>query len=179
MADEQVQIDAKQFVGFYKAVSKIDSEIKKALRKEMMQKTAPIVEEVRQAALAIPASREAGSTRKKKGQALGLRASLAAAAKADFNGTSKGGVVKIKISSTRFLAVSGRTNRSLPYYVEGRRKRAWRHPVFGNTEVWVEQQKHPFLGVTVMKHKQDFTNAVQKAVDETMQALDSVIQKAD
>lgn len=179
MAEEAVEINAKEFVGFYKAVSKIDSELKKALRREMVSKTAPIVEEVRQAALAIPASRDAGSTRKKKGQTLGLRASLAAAAKADFNGTSKGGVVKIKISSTRFLSVSGRVNRSLPYYVEGRRKRAWRHPVFGNTDVWVEQQKHPFLGVTVMRHKKDFVNAVQGAVDETMKALDSVIQKAD
>lgn len=178
MADEQV-LDAKAFVGFYKAVSKIDPQIKTALRRHIMSKTAPIVEEVRQAALAIPASREAGSTRKKKGSSLGLRASLAAAAKADFNGTSKGGVVKIKISSTRFLSVSGRENRSLPYYVEGRRKRAWRHPVFGNTEVWVTQEKHPFLWVTVSKHKQEFVNSVQSAVDETLQALDSVIQKTD
>jgi hypothetical protein len=39
MADEQVQIDAKAFVGFYKAVSKIEPEIKKALRKHMMEKS--------------------------------------------------------------------------------------------------------------------------------------------
>jgi hypothetical protein len=177
MAEDAVEIDAKAFVGFYKAVSQIDPELKKALRKELMKQATPIVDDVRQAALAIPASREAGATRKKKGTTLGLRASLAAAAKADFNGTGRGAVLHIRISGTRFNSVSGRENRSLPYYMEGRRKRAWRHPVFGNREVWVQQEKHPFLGVTVMKHKDEFINAVQASVDETLQALDSVIQK--
>ena len=177
MADEAVQIDATEFVKFFKVVSQIDPEIKKALRKHLMDKAKPVVEEVRQAALSIPSSRSAGETRKKKGASLGLRASIAAAVKSDFNGTRRGAVVHIRVSKTRFLAVSGRENTSLPYYMENRRKRPWRHPVFGNREVWVEQDKHPFLAVTVFKHKQEFVNSIQAAVDETLAALDSAIQK--
>ena len=174
MADDAIK--AEEFVKFYKAVSQIDPELKKALRKHLMSKVAPIVEEVRQAALAIPSNREVGGTRKKKGQTLGLRASLAAAAKADFNGTGRGAVVHIRISKTRFQAVSGKENRSLPHYMEGRRKRPWRHPVFGNKEVWVEQSSHPFLGVTVWKNQDKFIKGVSDSVEETIQALDTAMK---
>lgn len=173
---EQIEIDASQFVSFYKAVSKIDPELKKALRKQLLSKTEPIVNDVRQAALSIPASREAGMTRKKKGVSLGLRASIASSVKSDFNGTGNGAVVNIRVSRTRFMAVSGKAG-SLPARMEGRGR--WRHPVFGNKNVWVQQKSHPFLWTTVMKHQQEFIDAVSSSVDETMQALDSVIGKAE
>jgi hypothetical protein len=174
---EEVKIDATEFVKFYKAVSQIDPEIKKALRKHLMETAKPIVEDVRKAALAIPSSRGTGETRKKKGQSLGLRASIAAAVKSDFNGTGRGAVVHVRVSRTRFLAVSGRENVSLPYYMEGRRRRPWRHPVFGNRENWVEQDEHPFLAVTVFKHKEAFMKSMENAVDETLAAIDTAIQK--
>lgn len=171
---EQPTIDPKEFVKFYKAVGLIEPEIKKALKKNLMSKTAPIVEDVRQAALAIPSSRQSGGTRKKKGSSLGLRASLATAVKADFNPTGRGAVVHIRVSRTRFIEVSGR-KASLPYYMEGRRKRDWRHPVFGNRENWVVQQSHPFLAVTVFKHEQQFINAVEESVAETLRVIDEAI----
>ena len=52
--------------------------------------------------------------------------------------------------------------------MEGRRKRAWRHPVFGNRENWVEQKSHPFLAVTVLPHKMQFAGEVTKALDDAL-----------
>jgi len=184
---EEVRIDATEFVKFYKAVSQIDPEIKKALRKHLMSFAKPVVDDVRQAALSIPSSRETGGTRKKKGESLGLRASIAGAVKPDFNGTGRGAVVHIRVSKTRFLAISGRENFSLPYYMEGRRRRPWRHPVFADkgakggswAGAWVEQDEHPFLAITVFKHKDAFHKAMEDAVDETLAALDTAIQKQE
>jgi hypothetical protein len=174
---QQFEIDAKEFAVFYKAISMTDPELKKSLRKRMLSLAKPIVDDVKQAELGIPSKRgDVEHTRKKKGETLGLRASLAAATKADFNGTGRGAVLHIRVSSTRFVAVSGRT-RTLPYYMEGRRKRIWRHPVFGNRENWVEQQKHPFLNVTVFKHEKEFVNQVNKAVEDTLDYIDSKVKK--
>ena len=169
MADE-FTIDSAEFKAFYKAMTKVDPEVKKSIRKRLMDAAKPIVEEVKQAELNIPATREAGETRKKKGATLGLRASLANATKADFNGTSKGAAVHIRVSTTKFMAASGRP-RTLPYYMEGRRKRAWRHPVFGNREVWVAQSSHPVLAPTVLQHKEKFAKEVTEAVMDALQAV--------
>lgn len=171
---EQVKIDAKEFVEFYKALAQVDPELKAALRKRLIAFAKPVVEEVKQAEREIPSNREIGEKRKKKGESLGLRASLAAATKADFNGTGRGAVLHIRVSSSRFMAVSGRP-RTIPYYMEGRRKRAWRHPVYGNRDVWVEQTKHPFLNVTVFKHQAQFINEVARAVEDTLAQIDSKV----
>lgn len=172
----QLEVNAKEFALFYKAISMTDVELKKALRKRMMALAKPIVDDVKQAEKNIPSHRgEVGQTRKKKGEHLGLRASLAAATKADFNGTGRGAVMHIRVSGTRFMAVSGRP-RTIPYYMEGRRKRDWRHPVFGDRETWVKQSSHPFLNVTVFSHQRDFIDSVSKAVEDTLSYIDSKVK---
>lgn len=173
MADE-IKVDSKEFTEFYKVLSKVDPELKKAIRKRLIAFAKPVVEEVKQAERSISSNRQAGQSRKKKGESLGLRNSLAAATKADFNGTGRGGVVHIRVSSSRFITVSGRP-RTLPYYMEGRRKRDWRHPVFGNKEVWVKQTPHPYLYNTVYTHKDSFEKAVGQAVEEALQVIDNKV----
>lgn len=174
---QQFEIDAKEFAVFYKAISMTDPELKKSLRKRMLSLAKPIVDDVKQAEMNIPSKRgEVKDTRKKKGETLGLRASLAAATKADFNGTGRGAVLHIRVSGTRFVSVSGR-KRTLPYYMEGRRKRPWRHPVYGNRDKWVQQPAHPFLNVTVMKREKDFVSEVNKAVEDTLNYIDSKVKQ--
>ena len=163
MADDDFSIDSAEFKAIYKALGKVEPEIKKQLRKRLMEVAKPIVEEVKQAELNIPASREAQKGRKKRGETMGLRAALANATKADINGTGRGAAVHIRVSTTKFMAASGRP-RTIPYYMEGRRKRPWRHPVFGNREAWVVQKPHAFLAPTVSKHREDFKNQVTSAV---------------
>ena len=173
MAD--IQVDTKEFVAFYKALAQFEPELKKALRKRLIALAKPVVVEVKQAELNLPSKREMGGTRKKKGAHLGLRASLAAATKADFNGTGRGAVLHVRVSTSRFLAVSGRP-RTLPFYVEGRRKREWRHPVYGNKDNWVGQKPHPFLGEIVARNKPAFALAVNNAVEDVVKEIQAKIK---
>jgi hypothetical protein len=168
---QNFRVDSDEFKAFYKALSSVDPEMRKALRRNLVLLAKPVVAQVKASALAIPASREVVGTRKKKGSNLGLRASIAGAVKADIHGMGKGAAVHIRVSGTRFVALSGQPNRSLPYYMEGRRKRPWRHPVFGNRENWVVQQKHPFLGDVVARNKPAFEKSVEKAVNEVAQEI--------
>jgi len=163
-----LEIDSTDFAKLTKEIAAVEPNFRKTVRKQLKATIDPIVEEVKQAALNIPATHEVGNTRKKKGENLGLRASIANAVQPVINPTKKGAVAKIKVSTTKFMASSGRP-RTLPYYLEGRRKRPWRHPVFGNREVWVAQGAHPFLGVTVAKHKEKFATDVVQALDDAIQ----------
>jgi hypothetical protein len=162
-----IDIDPTDFAKRVREISQVDPEFKKSIKKRLKTAAQPVVEEVKRAALAIPATKEVEGTRKKKGENLGLRASLANATVADVNPTKKGAILKIKVSTSKFMSASGRP-RTLPYYIEGRRKREWRHPVFGNMENWVAQQPHPFLGVTVLPHKTEFASQVTQALDDAL-----------
>ena len=164
MADDDFTIDYKEFGEFYRRMGKISPEVKKQLRKQLTQAAKPVVQAVQNAELNIPAkSGETAAARRKKGEILGLRRSLAAATVSEIKATKNGGAVHIRVSTTRFMSVSGRP-RTVPYYVDGRRKRPWRHPVYGNRNKWVTQSPHPFLGVTVLKHKDEFEKQVSSAV---------------
>lgn len=175
MADT-FKVDNKELVSFYKALAQFDPELKKALRKRLIDLAKPIVAETKQAEMNLPSkSGEVLQTRKKKGTTLGFRASLAAATKADFNGTGKGAALHIRVSTSRFLAVSGRP-RTLPYYMEGRRKRPWRHPVFGNKDNWTSQKSKPFLGEVVSRNKPAFALAVETAVNDVVKEIQHKIK---
>ena len=164
-----IDIDSAEFAKLVKEVANVEPEFRKSVRKMLKEKADPIVNEVKQAVLSIPSEKgEAQTGRKKRGENQGLRASVAGAVVAEINPTKRGAIAKIRVSTTKFMSASGRP-RTLPYYLEGRRKRAWRHPVFGDREVWVNQKPHPFLGVTVVPHKQEFATAVVQALDEAIQ----------
>jgi hypothetical protein len=163
-----IDIDPTDFAKRVREISQVDPEFKKSIKKRLKTAAEPVVQEVKRAALVIPAKGgDAEASRKKKGENLGLRASLANATIADVNPTKKGAILKIRVSTSKFMSASGRP-RTIPYYMEGRRKRAWRHPVFGNRENWVAQQPHPFLGVTVLPHKMKFASEVTQALDDAL-----------
>lgn len=42
----------------------------------------------------------------------------------------------------------------------------WRHPVFGNTEVWEEQTGKPWFFVTIMANAERFEDACEQAINE-------------
>jgi hypothetical protein len=173
-----IDVQADEFKKYYRQISNVDAEVRKALRKNLMEAAKPVVEKVRQAALAIPSKGgEAVATRKKKGESLGLRQSLAAATKADLNATGRGAGVHIRVSRSKFASVSGRPG-GLPYYVDKRVKKPWRHPVFADAGAskgswkgaWVTQPAHPFLGVTASKYRKEYEKAVSKATVDALKA---------
>jgi hypothetical protein len=169
---EGIKIDAEEFKEYYRAISKIDVELGKAMGKRMRQLAKPIVEEVRAAVLATPAGRSAGATRAKKGSTLGLRAAIAASTKADINKTGKGAAVHIRVSKSKMASIGGRPV-SVAYYYEGR-KANWRHPIFGrraNSEDWATQAAHPFLAKTVYPHREKFATEIIQILEETLNKL--------
>lgn len=171
MADE-VQFDAREFQRFYRALGQMDPAIKKALRKRIRDLAKPITADVKAAALEIPVKKSSN-----RSGSMGLRKSLSMAAKYEIRATKKGAVVHFRIGTKTFMSAANMP-RTIPYYVEGRRKRPWRHPVFGNPDVWVEQDPHPFLGATVMSHKNKFMEGMQKAVDDALDELQREIKAA-
>jgi hypothetical protein len=173
-----IEVKAEEFGDYYKRISKVDDEVRKALRRRLTAAAKPVVQEVKQAARSIPSKggEVSKKRRKSKDELIGLRASLALASTADFKSSSKGGVLKIRVSRSKFEAASGRPN-TLAYYMDGRRKRAWKHPVFektsgpivgGNAENWVTQESHPFLGVTIIKHRETYAKEVSSAVIDAL-----------
>lgn len=150
MADKPI-IDRSEFLAFYKSVGDVSPEIQKAMRKRLNVAARPIVAEIKQAALNLPSKVESVSGDDRYSNLFSLRRAIAQSVKSRFNGTGKGGVLSIRVSTTEFMAYSGRP-RTIPYYLEGRRKR-WRHPVFGNKDNWVEQEPKPFLAVTAYSPK--------------------------
>lgn len=164
-------IDRSEFISFYKSIAAVSPEIQKSMRKRLNVAAKPIVAEIKQAALAIPSNVESGQTQKGYENLFSLRRAIASSVKSRFNGTGKGGVLQIRVSTTEFMAMSGRP-RTLPYYLEGR-KRRWRHPVFGNKNNWVDQEAHPYLAVTAYKpHNVEIVyNALGLAVEDGLSVV--------
>ena len=167
-------IDRSEFIAFYKAVSEVSPEISKAMRKRLNVAIKPIAAEVRQAALALPSKLDDKNKGGEYDNVFGLRRSIAQSIKSRVSMTSKGGVAQIRVSTTDFMAISGRP-RTVPYYLEGR-KRRWRHPVFGNKENWVDQEAKPFMSVTAYKPKN--VDAVYDALGKAVEDGLSVVQNA-
>jgi hypothetical protein len=51
--------------------------------------------------------------------------------------------------------------------------KGWRHPVFGDREVWVHQRGGPWFAETIKKRAPDFRAAIVEAMEETKKQLDN------
>lgn len=162
-----MQVKSQDFARYNREIGKVDKEMRKAMRKRLKNATAPVVQDVKQAALSLPSGQGQSGIRAKNGKP-SLRASIAAAVGASVRMTGKGAGAHIRISRDKFLRVSDRGNRNLSWYVEGRPKRGWKHPVFGaakdKPETWPIQKPTPFLGVTVDRHKKNYRKEVSEVV---------------
>ena len=162
---EKPVIDRSEFISFYKSVGEVNPEIQKSMRKRLNVVGRSIVAEVKKTVLDLPSKVEKGDAPKGYENLFSLRRAIASSVKSRFSATGKGGALQIRVSSTEFTALSGRP-RTIPYYLEGRRKR-WRHPVFGDRNVWVEQAPKPFLAVTAYKPQN-----VDKVYDALRESID-------
>lgn len=156
------------------------NDLQKALRANIKEAGKPIVSELRTAVMGVKVTRgddpfarrtartgiaPRRSTTRWGQRSTGLRTRTARSIA--ISQTRKG--IRIRVSATRMGPYGG----SLPRYMDAElnRYKNWRHPVFGNPEVWVAQRGSPWFLVTIRNHRTQFRKAVFDAMDETGRRL--------
>lgn len=111
-----------------------DKAVLKKFRKELRTASRPLVPLVRASIRRIPSSRPYS--------AAGLRGQLSKATTLQVKTAGKQASVVLRVDGRKMP--SGM--RSLQSYMEGERPyNRWRHPVFGNRDVWVQQPPNPYF----------------------------------
>lgn len=135
----------------------------------------PIVQDVRAAVLAIPSTggggggtfaRAAHATRTTR-RGHGLRATIAMATGMQVRTTGKSVGVRIVVNVSKLPP----DQRKLPRDLDS--PAGWRHPVFGNTGVWVRQAGHPYFDVTIRSHLAQAQSMAEAAMAATAAKLSS------
>ena len=62
--------------------------------------------------------------------------------------------------------------KSLPAYVEGEKPR-WRHPVFGDRDVWVDQRPDPVFYRTIQPHTYKARVAADQILEDIARKLEA------
>ncbi|MCI0689692.1 MAG: hypothetical protein L0Y54_21020 [Sporichthyaceae bacterium] len=128
----------------------IRAELTKTLRGEVT----PIVG-------AVQAAYRANPSRTGKGR---LRPALAKATRAEVRTAGKRAGVRVIVDGRRMPSGMGR----IPQYYEGVLPR-WRHPVFGNPDVWVAQRPQPTFYRVADPMAGPVIGRVEQAIDQTIQ----------
>jgi len=123
------------------------SELKSALRKA----SRPMVPKVRQAIDRIPSNHDGT-----------LRGEMKKATHVQFRSSGREAGITVRVDGRRMPA----HKRTLPAYMEGTKPR-WRHPVYGNPEVWVQQPDKSFFYKTVTP----FGVEVKKDIDAVAERI--------
>jgi hypothetical protein len=170
-----IEVKSRDFAKLQREVGKLDKEMQKALKNRLRKAIKPVVVEVKAEALSLPSGRGKSSIRVKSEQRVSLRTALAKSVVGQLVSTRKGAGAHIRVKKSKFLAISGRDNANLPWYVQGRPKRGWKHPVFGNNmenpQNWPIQKATPFLDETVKRHKKAFADEMNKAIFDACDAV--------
>ena len=100
--------------------------------------------------------------REKARRGAGLRQTIAAAigVKLTANG------IKIAVNGNRLPP----KQRTLPMAIGARR--GWRHPVYGNRDVWVTQRGRPWFHPTLQKHAASFRRAIENVMDDIVKRIE-------
>jgi hypothetical protein len=109
-----------------------DKEMLKRFRKELRVAASPLVPAVRASIAAIPSTRPYSSD--------GLRGQMSRATGLQVKTVGKQASVVIRVDGRKMPNHS----RAVQSYMEGV-KSPWRHPVYGNREVWVRQEPNPYF----------------------------------
>ncbi|MFJ9114484.1 hypothetical protein ACIRJO_02930 [Streptomyces sp. NPDC102394] len=129
-----------------------DAELKKRFGRELRAAARPMVPAVRQAIRQIPS--------KQPYSASGLRGRMAKAVKLEVRTTGRQAGVRLRVDGRKMPD----HEKSLQAYMEGV-KRPWRHPVYGNREVWVKQDPSPYFYKTVEPLGMRARQGVNRAID--------------
>lgn len=131
-------------------------QLRNAFSSELRAAAAPLVPAVRASIRAIPSKTGTGD----------LRAAMARATKLSVRTVGPRAAVSIAVDGTKMPA----GKRALQSYMEGTKK-PWRHPVYGNTEVWVSQQPHPYFYKVVRPLGATSRYAVNRVLNKTAKKI--------
>jgi hypothetical protein len=105
----------------------------------------------------------------------GLGVAAEARKKAGEHSKSIPPTVKVRVASTTVSIVAGGQNAPLAALYEignkGRNPGDFRHPVFGNRNVWVTQKGYPFLRPAALAARAELEVAVVAALDEAVRII--------
>lgn len=162
---------AQQFAQLARHLKANDRQMKNEMAAAVRKATKPAVNEVKAAILAVE-SHSYGGGRKAREQyaqargsktaSRGLRAAIARGITARTAMSVKSAGVRIHVNTTQLPP----DQKSLPALMDG--GRTWRHPVFGNREVWVTQQAAPWFYVTLYKLRDPVAQELLLVVDRFM-----------
>ncbi len=174
--------DFKRLGAKFRAAGKDGAEIRKALTKTVQGHLNTIISEQKAAAVGMKvkgvkgrgtlrrsAFHQSASLRGRKARArkggYGLRAAVAQGIKGKVSYTGKKLGARITVE-TSHLPPSQRT---LPRHLDN--PRGWRHPVWGNREVWVKQVGEPYFSGPIERHLPEVRRDIRAAVDDVMRRL--------
>lgn len=128
-----------------------DAEVKKRFRKELRAVAQPYVPLVRNSIKSIPSKRPYSAE--------GLRGRLSKATRVEVRTVGRDAGVAIRVDGRKMPSKM----KALPKGMEGTKR--WRHPVFGNREVWVTQRPHPYFFKVVRPAGAAGRRAASRVVD--------------
>lgn len=134
-------------------------------KKALEDAARPYPERVAAAARAIPVKDAEGGT--------GLRERIARCATSTSWTTGREAGVSVWMDTRRMEP----DYRTLPLYMEGvvgprgRDYRRWRHPVYGNREVWRSQAAHPYFGKAVEGLGRDAGEKMRAALEDVIRQV--------
>lgn len=139
-------------------------DLQKNLRRNIRAAARPVEADLRAAVMRVRVTSDKGGA-VRPDLSTGLRARTARAIGTSV--TQRG--VRIKVNEKKI----GPYGRSLPRYLDGTiaKYRRWRHPVFGQETVWVEQQGSAWFFSTIRSRAGTFQRAILAAMDETTRDL--------
>lgn len=169
--------DFAKLAAKFKAAGKDGAAIRKALTKAIQTELKKITTEQQHEAQSMKVKgvkghgsrrREAFHASKKKrprSSGHGLRSSVAAGIKSRVSYTGRKIGARIWVDT----AVLPQSQRKLPRYLN--RSKGWRHPVWGDRQVWVAQFGEPYFDHPIERRRAEVKKAVDKAVQEVLRTL--------
>lgn len=154
--DTSLRIEADEFTSLMRDAKAFDRDLGLRLRRHIRDAAKPIVLDVRRKVLEDPPGDRPGSA--------GTRAAIARGVGLRIATGSKGGAVTVA-ASARALPANRRA------MLRAYNSRQWRHPTFGNRDVWQTQHGNPFFGAAVLAHREQLRAAVEAALNEAAAAL--------
>jgi hypothetical protein len=154
-------VDAREFSRLQRELKDFDRKLATAVRRELRDAAKDVASHVAREVRDTPPPndnpRVTAGTRDRIAAGVGVRISTGAG--------KKGGDVAIVASSK---ALPAERKRMVQLY---NRDRPWRHPVFGNRDVWQVQRGAPYFDKTILERAGDLRAAVERAMKRAADAL--------